>query len=438
WDLDPVSGDHPVLLVRSCGHMAVANSEALRRAGVTKETPDPPGGLIERREGEPTGVLKEAAMDLLDGVAVHTREEQEAALRLAAQEYLRLGVTAAQDMSGADAEGPAVLQDLVAGGRLGWRVCFSLIGLPPSGGRVGAGNRVLEAGIHTGLGDHWVRLGPCKALLDGSDDGATAAMYRPYRDGSGTGISYWQDEELREWATAAAARGWQVALHAIGDRAIDQAISALSAATAAATSTAAPDTAVTAGAGAAAGAAGEGRTAGVKGRAWRHRIEHCLYPTPEAVATIISCRFVPVVQPIFLSMMDEGYLNLVDPETLRLGFPVRTFLRAGLPVAAGSDAPVADPNPLAGMAEAIDRATAGGIPFRPEEAVSLEEAIAMYTRHAAWAAHWEEALGSLEPGKLADLVVLTEDIFSLPPHELRQVRVYLTVVGGRIVYSSSR
>ncbi|MDI6824453.1 MAG: amidohydrolase [Bacillota bacterium] len=416
WDLDPVSGDHPVVLVRSCGHMSVANSEALRRAGITRETPDPPGGAIERRDGEPTGVLKEAAQGLVHGVAPHTRAELEEALRQAAREYLSLGVTAVHDMSGGDPEGPAVIQDLARGGGLGIRISFSLISAPPSGGRPAAGNAALGTGLHTGLGDHWVRLGPAKVVLDGSDDGATALMYRPYRDGSGTGIGYWQDEELLAWAREAARWGWQLSLHAIGDRAIDQALRAIAEARG--------------------GGGGEGR--------WRPRIEHFIYPSPEAAATAAALGVVPVVNPIFLSMVDRGYLELIDEETLARGFPIRSLLDAGLTVAAGSDAPVADANPLAGMACAVDRATAAGDHFRPGEAVSLAEALDMYTRAGAVAAGWGDDLGVIAPGRLADLVVLDGDLAVKDgrltvtdggpalARLLREMRVAMTVVGGQV------
>jgi len=410
WDLDPVSGDHPVILVRSCGHIAVANSEALRRAGIGRDTPDPPGGMIERRDGEPTGVLKESARGLVEAAAPHTRAELEEALRLAAREYLSLGVTAVCDMGGEDPDGPAVIQDLAAGGRLGIRICFSLISVPPSGGKVGAGNAALGTGLHTGLGDHWVRLGPAKVVLDGSDDGATALMYRPYRDGSGTGVAYWQDGELLEWAREAARRGWQLSLHAIGDRAIDQALRALG-------------EALRAG----------GSFAGGVARARPPRIEHFIYPTREAVGAAADLGVIPVVNPIFLSMVDEGYLGLIDPETLALGFPVRSLLDAGLTVAAGSDAPVADPNPLAGMACAVDRATATGEPFRPEEGVTVAEAVDMYTRAGAVAAGWGDLLGVIAPGRLADLVVLDGDLVA---DRLREVRVSMTVVGGQVRFEA--
>ena len=410
WDLDPVSGDHPVILVRSCGHIAVANSEALRRAGIGRDTPDPPGGIIERRDGEPTGVLKESARGLVEAVAPHTRAELEEALRLAAREYLSLGVTAVCDMGGEDPDGPGVIQDLAAGGGLGIRVCFSLISTPPSGGKVGAGNAALGTGMHTGLGDHWVRLGPAKVVLDGSDDGATALMYRPYRDGSGTGIAYWQDGELLEWAREAARRGWQLSFHAIGDRAIDQALLAIA-------------EALRTG----------GSPAGSAVRTRPPRIEHFIYPSREAVTAARALGVIPVVNPIFLSMVDEGYLGLIDPETLALGFPIRSLLDAGLTVAAGSDAPVADPNPLAGMACAVDRATATGEPFRPEEEVAVAEAVEMYTRAAAVAAGWGDLLGVIAPGRLADLVVLDGE---LAADRLRGVRVSMTVVGGQVRFQT--
>lgn len=430
WDLDPVSGDHPVLLVRSCGHIAVANSEALRRAGITRETPDPPGGVIERRDGEPTGVLKEAALALVQRVAPHTRRELEEALRRAAEEYLSLGVTAVCDMGGGDPEGPAVMQDLARGGGLGLRLCLALTAAPPSGGGGAVGNAVLGTGLHTGLGDPWLRLGPLKAVLDGSDDGATALMYRPYRDGSGTGIGYWQDAELLEWACRAARGGWQLAFHAIGDRAIDQALRALERALAASRGEGFPRGAVAEGVPGAAGGP-------------PHRVEHFIYPRAAAVRTCAALGVVAVVNPIFLSMVDRGYLELIDPQTLGRGFPVRSLLEAGMVVAAGSDAPVADPNPLAGMACAVDRATAAGVPSRPEEAVPPAPALDMYTRAAAQAAGWGGELGAIAPGRLADLAVV-EGWFGEPPgrepegaegaRRLREARVVMTVVGGSVRY----
>ncbi len=405
WDLDPVSHGHPVLLTQSSGHAGVANSEALRLAGIGAETPDPPGGIIERSQGQPTGLLKEAALGLVEKVAAPSREERESALRAAAREYLGLGVTTVCDMSGSVADETSVIQDLAGQGGLGLRVVLSHIPHPPSSDRSATGEGALETGFHTGIGDRWVRLGPFKFMLDGSDDTATAAMHEPYPGTGTTGISLWADGDLSDLATKAAALGWQLSAHAIGDRAIDQAISAFGAA---------------------------GRGAGSPGTRRRDRVEHCIYPTAEAVASIIESRLVPVVQPIFISMVDEGYRRLFTPGTLARGFPIRTFIGAGLPVAAGSDAPVADPNPLVGMASAIDRRTHSGDPFRLEEAVTWDQALAMYTRHAAWSAFLERELGTIAPGNLADLVVLGAGVDCRSAEDLRAAPVDLTISDGQV------
>lgn len=414
-DLDRAAPDHPVVAVRACGHVAVANSRALAMAGIARETPDPQGGEIERdARGEPTGVLKERAQRPVRELARYTLDELRTGVAEAERYFLAHGITSAHDMSGGQADEIRVVAEAAREGRLRVRVTQTLQG----GGDSGAlGNLYLKTGLVTGVGDGRFRLGPYKLMLDGSDDAATAAMTEPYPrpgpSGPHRGILYYDQEQVNELLLAAHLAGFQLSVHAIGDAAVEQALVAFEHVDRAAA------------------AAGTRRLAGA-----RPRIEHCCFIGPGHLERIRALGVVPVTNPAFLPMMNDGYFELVGRGGRREAgaYLARSFLAAGVPATGSSDCPVTTVDPLVGLAAAVTRQTAAGFAWRPEEAVTLSQALRMYTINGAYAGFREQAVGSLEPGKLADLVVLSGDLAATAPEAWPELQVDLTMIGGELVY----
>ncbi len=407
WDLDPVSADNPVWLLHISGHMGVANSAALRLAGVTRDTSDPPGGRIVRREdGEPTGLLLETAQDLVKRVLPpYTLAETKAALAAAGRQMAAEGITAAQDAwAGWIApEEFRAYQEASEEELLPQRVWLmvDVERLPVRDGRSDFG-----FGLHTGFGGDRLRLGAIKIFTDGSLIGRTAALSQPYADPPDTaGFLVKREETIREQVRLAHEGGWQVALHAIGDRAIEVTLDALEA------------------------------VMGPDAAGFRPRVEHAGVLRPDLIERIRRLGAVVVTQPRFVFEFGDGYRAALGDERIRLTFPLASL--RGLHVAFSSDRPVTDGAPLLGIAAAVVRRTASGAPYASEEAVTVEEAVQAYTLGAAYSAFAEGELGSLEVGKWADFVVLDRDPFGVDPEEVGEVRVLRTVVGGRVVHPSA-
>ncbi len=402
-DLDPVSPDHPVWLLHISGHMGVANSLALQAAGITRNSPDPPGGRIVRDEaGEPTGLLLETAQDLVKRVLPpYTLEETKSALAVAGRQMAQEGITAAQDAwAGWIApEEFRAYQEAVGEGLLPQRVWLmvDVERLPVRGGRFD-----FAFGLRTGFGSDRLRLGAVKIFTDGSLIGRTAALREPYADRADKGMLVKEPDVLVELVRRARAGGWQVAMHAIGDRAVEAALDAIQ------------------------------QAMGLEASRFRPRIEHCGLAPPDLVQRLHQLRPVVVTQPRFVYELAEGYAAALGRGRLRWLLPVASL--RGIPVAFSSDRPVVDGAPLKGIQAAVTRRTEGAWQLAPEEAVSVEEAVRAYTVGAAYAAFAESELGSLSPGKWADFVVLDRDPFQVDPEELAQIPVLRTVVGGKTVY----
>ncbi len=405
-DLDEVAPHHPVIIVRTCAHISAVNSRALELAGIGDDPPDPPGGRIERGpDGRPTGVLKETAhMQMLKVASFEARELREA-ISVAAKELVSLGITSVHDAGGYGAVQFRALQQTVEEGELPLRVygmVFSLIDNLQFIEEFG------KAGPVTGFGNKRLRIGPVKVMTDGSSSGPTAATREPYSsDPTDRGILYLELEELTSIFRRFHAKGFQLTAHAVGDRAVEMVLDAFE------------------------------RVLSEDPRPHRHRIEHSAIMDPELMDRMARLGVVPVAQPVFLYEFGDGYLRDYGERT-RYMFPCRSLLDRDIPVAGSSDCPVTTPNPLIGLRTALDRKTAGGRQVAPEEGVSMLEAVRMYTYNGAYASFEEDIKGSLEPGKLADLVVLSQPLLGTPVEELGDIEVDLTMVGGRVVYESGR
>jgi predicted amidohydrolase YtcJ len=407
--LDRVTPDNPVLVDRVDGHMALANGAALSAARIDRSTPDPAGGTIVRdASGEPTGVLKDNAIELVAKVVPPATHEQNLrAVRGALKEAARLGVTSLQDASDADALRTYV--ELARAGELTarlnvWRAAETLPAL-------------IAAGITTGLGDDWVRVGAVKLYADGSMGAGTAAFFAPYADDSSTsGLLVTPVPELKRMVEDADQHGLQLAVHAIGDRANALVLDSVQALV-----------------------AKHGR------RDRRFRIEHAQVVRASDLDRYRDLGVIASIQPTHATTDMRWAEKRIGKERLKDAYNVRAFLAKGIQVAFGTDWSVEPLDPRRGLYSAVAReAPDGGGPaggFKPGEKLTLAEALDLYTRGSAYAEGTEDRKGTLEPGKLADLVVFGADLFALEtsdPRKILTAPVELTVVGGRVVFEAKR
>jgi predicted amidohydrolase YtcJ len=402
--IDAAAGDHPVLISRLDGHMALANTRALALAGVTGETADPPGGTIVRdaATGEPTGVLKDAAMALVWRVVPPASAAELAdALRAASRHAASLGVTTVHDIT--LWEHWPVLRHLHAAGELLTRVYART--------PLASWERQRDLVARQGAGDAWLRLGGFKAFVDGSLGSSTALFFEPYADApetAGLFVDDWYPEGILERRAAAAdAAGFQLSIHAIGERANAELLDVFA------------------------------RVAAANGsRDRRFRVEHAQHLRPAEVRRFAAQGVFASMQP-FHAADDGRWADKRLGARARNSYVFRSLLDAGARVGFGSDWPVATLDPLAGVAAAVTRRTLDGAHpdgWYPDEKVSVAQALRAYTAANAWAEFAESDKGTLEAGKLADFVVLSENLFQLPPELLGSARADLTVVGGRVVF----
>ena len=400
--IDAVTPEHPVFVSRLDGHMALANSLALRLAGVTRETQDVEGGTIVRdADGEPTGLLKDNAMDLVSrAIPEPSREMNLRAARAALREAARVGVTTIQDNSSVDAL-PAY-QELRARGELTARLYVWRYASPSL-------EPLKRTGVRTGLGDDWIRLGALKILSDGSIGSATAALFEPFADNpKSTGLLLYSPSELERLILEADAAGFQLAVHAIGDRANALVLDAFAKAV---------------------------MTNGPRDR--RFRVEHAQHVRAEDVERYRALGVVASVQPSHCIDDMRFVERHIGRQRLKDSYRWASFLKAGVTVAFGTDWFVEPLDPRLGLYAAVTREFTEGGPtggFEPQEKVGLEEALDAYTRGSAYAEFAEQDKGTLAPGKLADLVVFERDLFRISPREILTSPVDLTLVGGRVVF----
>lgn len=398
-DLDAASTAHPIALTRTCAHMLVANSLALQMAGITRDTPDPHGGIIVRdADGEPTGLLQETAQGLITQIVPdYSDDEMGRAIREANYHQLRLGITSATDPLLMPSH-LRVYRHLEADGDLAVRVNGLPIRRPDGGTETFP---LPERHISPTL-----RVDCVKFFADGGLSGATAALSVPYRETGTRGVLRFDDDELFELMWEAHDAGFRIATHAIGDVAIEQVLSCY-----------------------------ERLHARKPGTGLRHRIEHLGLPTAEHLSRCKIIEVIAVPQTIFLYALGTTYRRYLPDAFYPHCYPVRAMLDAGLDVALSSDAPVVpDDNPLLGMKAALDRADVNEDPIAPEQAITAYEALYAYTMGGAIASGDASNRGSITRGKWADLVVLDGDPLAVPAAELPTIRVQQTYVGGELVY----
>ena len=411
-DLDRAAPSNPVALWRCDLHLAVANSAALELAGINETTSGLPEGTVERgASGRPTGILREGAPNLIKEIIPSLREDEiHAAMREGIHVLHSLGLTALEDirlMGGA--AGKAAfrnLQLLRNGGDLDLRCWVSI-----------PGERLEEAvalGLSTGFGDDYLRIGHVKYFADGGMGARTAWMLEPYLD-AGYGMPATPMEELKESLCRADEAGLAVAIHSIGDRTNRELVTVFE-------------------------ALQESRSRTSAAAAARplvsHRIDHVQMIQPEDLARLAGLDIVACVQPHNL-VLDIAMVDECVGERGKWTYPYRSMLDRGVRVIFSSDAPVCDPGPLAGIHAAVTRQRKDGTPaggWYPEQRITVDDAVRGYTILPAVSYGMSDRLGSITPGKYADMVVLDKDIYTIDPMEIIETKVDLTVFDGRIVF----
>jgi predicted amidohydrolase YtcJ len=408
-DLDPVTGDHPAVFTRVDGHISVANSAALKFAGITRSTPDPPGGKIDRdAQGEPTGILRETVKDdLLARIPPPSPAQRRRALELALAEAARWGITSVQDNSVWDDF--LIFEDLEREGKLTMRIAEWLPFNAPL--------ELLQAHrSHHPQSDSLLRTTMLKGFMDGSLGSRTAAMLAPYADDPGnTGLARYDQTKLDRMAVERVRAGFQLGFHAIGDLAVQMALDAFAA------------------------VERDARQRGnLPSQGFRFRIEHAQVTTQEQVRRFKELRVIASMQPNHLLTDMRWAEARLGNERARHSYAWKEFLDAGVPLAFGTDYPVEPIAPLRGLYAAVTRCREDGKqPYFPEEKLTIDQAIAAYTTGAAYAEFAEREKGLLQPGMLADFVVLDRDITKAPAPEILKTRALRTVVGGKTVYELS-
>jgi len=391
WDLDKVSPDNPVLLTRVCGHVAVANSRALQMAKISKKTAVSSSEFIDTdpRTDEPTGLLKEKAVDLVSNLLEPREEELLNACRKASADAVKAGLTSVTCITNEPDEVYA-LQKLRKRGRLPLRV-YTMV---PA--------ECLDSFKGGQLNDPFLKLKCIKIFTDGSLGARTAAMQKPYTDDpSTTGILYHSLAQLKNMIKEADEAGFQVAVHAIGDKAVKQTLKAFDEAL--------PKEQIA---------------------KHRHRIEHASVLNPNLIKQIKALGLAVCIQPHFI-VSDFWIPQRIGPERARWTYAFKSLVNQAIRLAASSDAPVEPLSPLLGIWAAVTQQQ-----FL-EERLSVEEALKTYTVDAAYFSFEENVKGSIEVGKCADLTVLSDNPLKVKPEKIKDIRVEMTIVDGKVVYSAS-
>jgi len=412
--LSRIAPDNPVFLVGMASHAAWVNAKALKLAGITKDTPDPPGGQILRHKdtGAPTGILLESALDLVSRLLPHeTRDSRKQDIRRSIETALRFGLTGMHD-AGVDSEIVGIYKELLAEGAFPFRL-YVMLDVPDAGAVL---DGYLAHSPQIGLGGHRLTIRCFKAYADGALGARGAALLEPYGDAAGaTGLIQNSEAELYRLIEKAGRAGYQVAIHAIGDRGNRNTLNAV-----------------------------ERAQKELSGKDLRVRIEHARILSPPDIPRFASLSVIASMQPIHATM-DMGFAEKrVGPERIQGGYAWQSLLSSGARVAAGSDTPafpVAYNNPLWGIHAAVTRQDSEGKPaggWYPNQKVSRIDALKMFTLYPAYAAFEEDIKGSLSVGKLADLTVLSKNILTIPEGEIRHAEVVMTVLGGKVVYRKDR
>jgi predicted amidohydrolase YtcJ len=411
WDVDEVSQGHPVFLQRVDGHIAVANTKALQLASVTVASRDPEGGKIDRDEsGTPSGILRETARDAVFAIIPKaTHEKRRQGIMQALADAARWGITSAQDNS--SWEDFQVYEELEREGQLTLRINEWL----PFDASVDGLKAMRDSHPRS---DNMLHTGMLKGFMDGSLGSHTAALLQPYADDPrNSGLPRYDAEKLNEMTEERLAEGFQIGFHAIGDRGVQMALDAF--------------------AGAEEAVREQAPKSSNTNNDFRLRIEHAQVTTPAEIQKFKNLKVIASMQPNHLLTDMNWAQNRLGPERAAHSYAWAEFLSKGVALAFGTDYPVEPITPFRGLYAAVTRQSEDGKKrYYPEQRLTIDQAIAAYTVGSAYAEFAEKEKGSLQPGMLADFVVLDRDITSLPAEKILETKVLRTVVGGKTVYEA--
>jgi predicted amidohydrolase YtcJ len=397
-DLDEVSTDHPIVVGHRGGHTGVYNSRAFELAGVTAETPDPFGGHFYREDGELTGKVAERARAVFDIPRGSSREERAEGIAVICRKMNEAGLTSVHQAS-TGARDFVAYQDARAAGALTLRMnLFASAGAFPD---------LLAAGIRTGFGDEWIRIGPVKYVADGSASERTMAMSTPYAGRPDDyGIQTMTQEQIHEVSEEAHRGGWQVAIHANGDVTIAMVLNAY-----------------------------ERCQAEWPREDTRHRLEHCSLVNPSLLQRIADGGYIPAPFYTYAHYHGEKWIEYGE-EKMEWMFAHKSFLDYGIPVAPASDHQPGPYEPLMALQSMVTRKDFSGRVWGPSQRITMEQALRVCTMNGAYASHEESLKGSITTGKLGDFVILAESPLDVDPDRVKEVQIVRTVVGGRTVFES--
>ncbi len=405
WELDEAAPENPVFISKETGHLYVVNSKALELAGVARDTPDPPGGSIDRgADRGATGLLYETAGSLVSNMMPpYSVDEIAEGLRTVWQQFSEWGITTTHDAS-AHRDAIRAYQRLLSEGVRQVRTLLMvsarrLDGTDPL-------QSMIDLGIESGYGDDWLRVMSLKIMGDGSGSGGSAAVYTPQHRGmKDLGLMTTSPEEIERLTVGAHMAGLRVSIHSIGDRGIDVALDAIE------------------------------KAHSLKPvHGMRHRIEHNSVCTPKQLERIKALGVAPSSSIGYMYGIGDDYVENFGPERVRWLHPHRTMQEMGIVAGGNNDYPVTDYSPMVQIYEAVVRKTRTGRSVSPEEAIGILDAIRLYTWNGAYLGKEEDIKGSIEPGKLADMVVIDRDILEVPLEEIKDINVLTTIVNGRIIY----
>jgi len=411
WDLDKASPENPVWLTRTCGHIGVCNSLALEIGGVSKDTPQPVGGNIEKDEGgEPTGLLEEGpAMNLVrKHIPPTSFEDTVKAIKQASKAFSEAGLTGVVD-AGIDSETMRAYQRAADDGELKVRVNMMLHGRLGDETAEESVERITDFSISTGYGNDLLRFLGLKLLIDGGIGGRTALLREPYEDQEDNkGILIMPTEDLQKRVDAGNLAGMNIGIHCAGGGAMDVVLNAFEE---------------------------TNKKKPIKGR--RFSIIHAYQPTEENFETCRRLGVVVASQPSFLYYLGDSYHENVGDERSKWLKPHRAWIDNGIEVSSGTDSPVTPYPPFPSLWASVARKTEVlGTQMGTEQKVTREEAIRMYTIKSAYYTFEENIKGSIEPGKLADMIVIDRDILTCPEDEIKDTKILRTLLGGKTVYAA--
>lgn len=408
-ELSAAAPHHPVFLKRTCIHNAVVNQKAFEKSGLSENPVDPEGGHFHRNPetGKLSGLIQENAMSEF-AVPTLTIDQLKQAMLQAQQHFYEWGITTVHDMA-VKKEEMMVYQQLQKQADFRLKVRLWLWALSQMGWN-GMENEVLALGIESGYGNDRLNIQGLKYMLDGSVGGKTAAVSSPYEhEEDNCGLLYMTREKLCDHVARVVKHNLRVSIHGIGERAIDMALEAI-----------------------------EQSGTPEQNKHMRHRIEHCALATEDHLERMASREIIAASSVGFIYSIGDSYLKNLGGKRAERVFPHASFKKYGITAPGNSDMPVCHGNPFYGIYTAVTRKTIGGQQLGTKEAISVQDAIQSYTVDAAYSGFDEEIIGSLSIGKYADLIVLSEDPFTIHSDQLKDIKVLLTMIEGETVFQRTR